>query len=30
MGWFNLPVQIALGISLATLMTRLLHLLGIG
>ena len=30
MGWFNLPAQIALGIALATLMTRLLHLLGIG
>jgi hypothetical protein len=29
MGWLNLPLQIALGIALAGLMTRLLHLLGL-
>lgn len=30
MGWFNLPLQIALGLALGGVMSRLLHLLGIG
>jgi hypothetical protein len=29
MGWLSLPLQIALGIALAGVMTRLLHLLGV-
>jgi len=29
MGWLNLPLQIAVGIALAGVMTRLLHLIGI-
>jgi hypothetical protein len=29
MGWFNLPVQIAVGIALAGVMTRILHLIGV-
>jgi len=30
MGWFNLPLQIALGIALRSVATRLLRLIGIG
>ena len=30
MGWFNLPLQIALGVALASVATRLLRLIGIG
>lgn len=29
MGWLNLPLQIALGIALASIMTRILHLIGV-
>jgi len=30
MGWLNLPLQIALGIALAHVMTRILALIGVG
>lgn len=30
MGWLNLPLQIGLGIALASLFERLLKVLGIG
>jgi hypothetical protein len=30
LGWFSLPLQIALGMALAQLMTRLLHTIGVG
>lgn len=29
LGWFDMPVKIALGIALAGLMTRILHLIGL-
>lgn len=29
LNWFNLPLQIALGIALAGVMTRILHLIGL-
>lgn len=29
MSWFNLPVQIALGIALASFMERILRLIGL-
>ncbi len=29
MGWLNLPLQIATGIALSAVLTRILHLIGV-